>query len=88
MKNEVQHELGLGSRSISVSGTTIMCKITCYEAHYVCNIMTPNVKYSGRTAPLTSKVVFYIFIQQIYEMNILNMVYILRFFLFKMQFVS
>jgi len=24
----------------------------------------PNVNYSGRTAPLTSKVAFYIFIQQ------------------------
>ena len=29
------------------------------------NILTPNVNYSGRTAPLTSKVAFYIFIQQI-----------------------
>jgi len=29
------------------------------------NLMTPNVNYSGRTAPLTSKVAFYIFIQQI-----------------------
>ena len=44
------------------------------------NLLTPNVNYSGRTAPLTSKVVFYIFIQQIYVLNILNMVYTLRFF--------
>ena len=29
------------------------------------NPLTPNVNYSGRTAPLTSKVAFYIFIQQI-----------------------
>ena len=29
------------------------------------NILTPNVNYSGRTASLTSKVAFYIFIQQI-----------------------
>jgi len=29
------------------------------------NPLTPSVKYSGRTAPLTSKVAFYIFIQQI-----------------------
>jgi len=28
------------------------------------NLLTPNVNYSGRTAPLTSKVTFYIFIQQ------------------------
>jgi len=29
------------------------------------NLLTPNVNYSGCTAPLTSKVAFYIFIQQI-----------------------
>ena len=29
------------------------------------NPLTHNVNYSGRTAPLTSKVAFYIFIQQI-----------------------
>jgi len=29
------------------------------------NLLTPNVNYSGRTAPLTSKVAFYVFIQQI-----------------------
>jgi len=29
------------------------------------SLLTPNVNYSGRTAPLTSKVAFYIFIQQI-----------------------
>jgi len=42
------------------------------------NLLTPNVNYSCLTAPLTSKVAFYIFIQQI--MNILNMVYTLCFF--------
>jgi len=52
------------------------------------NPLTPNDHYSGRTAPLTSKVAFYIFIQQIQVLNILNMVYTLRFFLFKTQFVS
>jgi len=52
------------------------------------NPLTPNDPYSGRTAPLTSKVAFCIFIQQIYVLNILNMVYTFRFFLFKMQFVS
>jgi len=35
--------------------------ITC---EYI-NLLTPNVNCSGRTAPLTSKVAFYIFIQQI-----------------------
>jgi len=44
------------------------------------NLLTPNVNYSGRTAPLNSKVPFYIFIQQIHVPNILNMVYTLRFF--------
>ena len=29
------------------------------------NLLQPNVNYSGRIAPLTSKVAFYIFIQQI-----------------------
>jgi len=42
--------------------------------------LTPNVNYSGRTAPLTSKVAFYIFIQQIQVLNILNVVYTLRLF--------
>jgi len=41
------------------------------------NPLTPNVNYSGRTAPLTSKVAFYIF-----------GIYSPFFFLFKMQFVS
>jgi hypothetical protein len=41
--------------------------------------LTPNDPYSGRTAPLTSKVVFYIFIKQIFS----NMVYTLRFFFFQ-----
>ena len=52
------------------------------------NLLMPNVNYSGRTEPLTSKVAFYIFIQQIQVLNILNTIYTLRFFLFKMQFVS
>jgi len=57
----------------------------------VVNLLTPNVNYSGFTAPLTSKVAFYIFIKKIKVLNILNMVYILyslRIFLFKMQFLS
>jgi len=54
----------------------------------VFNLLTPNVNYGGRTTPLTSKVAFYIFIQQMYVLNILNMVYNLLFFFFKIQFVS
>jgi len=34
------------------------------EVLYI-NLLTPNVNYSGRNAPLTSKVAFHIFIQQI-----------------------
>jgi len=45
----------------------------------IINLLTPN-DYSGRTAPLTSKVAFYIFIQQIWILNILNMAYTLLFF--------
>jgi hypothetical protein len=52
------------------------------------NPLTPNDPYRGHTALLTSKVAFYIFIQQIKVLNILNMVYSLRFFLFEIQFVS
>jgi len=61
------------------------------KSHSFCshvNPLTPNDHYSGCTAPLTSKVAFYIFIQQIKVLNILNIVYTLRFFPFKMQFVS
>ena len=58
-----------------------------YFSFYILNLLTPNVNYSGRTAPLTSKVAFYIYIyiyiKQIYVLNILNMVYTLRFFFSK-----
>ena len=53
------------------------------EAHVTSspfNLLTPNINYSGRPAPLTSKVAFYLFIQQIQVLNILNMVYTLRLF--------
>jgi len=33
--------------------------------HVIINLLTPNVYYSVRTAPLSSEVTFYIFIQQI-----------------------
>jgi len=35
------------------------------RADIMVNLLTPNVNYSGCAAPLTSKVAFYIFIQQI-----------------------
>jgi len=34
-------------------------------AECVLNLLMPNANYSGRTAPLTSKVAFYMFIQKI-----------------------
>ena len=62
--------------------------VSLYRHFFAVNPLTPNDHYRGRTAPLTSKVPFYIFIQQIYVLKILNMAYTLRFFLFKMQFVA
>ena len=52
------------------------------ESKIFINPLKPNVPYRGRTAPLTSKVSFYIFIQQIYVLYILNMVHTLLFFSF------
>jgi len=43
-------------------------------------LLTSNRNYSGRNAPLTSIVSFYIFIQHIFLRNILNIVYTLRSF--------
>ena len=52
------------------------------------NPLTPNDPHRGRTALLTSKrCILYIYSANI-GTNILNMVYTLRFFSFKMQFVS
>ena len=39
--------------------------LNCTRRLQIINLQTPNVTYSCRTAPLTSKVAFYIFIQQI-----------------------
>jgi hypothetical protein len=52
------------------------------------NHLTPNGHFSGRTAPLTYRFCIFLFIQQIYVLNILNMLHTLRFFLFKMPFIS
>ena len=51
-----------------------ICNVVVMEGHRFINPLTPNDSYSGRTAPLTSKR------QQIYVLNILNMVYALLFF--------
>jgi hypothetical protein len=49
------------------------------------NQLMPNGHFSGRTAPLTYRRCIFLFIQQIYILNILNMLHTLRFFLFKMS---
>ena len=55
----------------------------------VINLCPPNDTYICRTAPLTYRCcILYIFIQQIYVLNILNVLHTLRFFLFKMPFIS
>jgi len=43
------------------------------------NHLTPNGHYKGRTAQLTSRCCIYVFIQQIYILNILKMLHNLRF---------
>ena len=58
-------------------GTFCLIKLMCGLS--VVNPLTPNDPYRGRTAPPTCKVAFYVFIQQIYVLNILNMVYNLLF---------
>ena len=45
--------------------TVEMGLITDMQTYKTLSLLTPNVNYSGRTPPLTSKVAFYIFIQQI-----------------------
>jgi hypothetical protein len=52
------------------------------------NHLTPNDHFSGRTALLTYRCCIFLFIQQICVLNILNMLHTLRFFLFKMLFIS
>jgi hypothetical protein len=44
------------------------------------NHLTPNGHFSGRTAPLTYRSCIFLFIQQIYVLNILNTLHTLRFF--------
>jgi hypothetical protein len=44
------------------------------------NHLMPNGHFSGRTAPLTYRCCIFLFIRQIYVLNILNMPHTLRFF--------
>jgi hypothetical protein len=56
--------------------------------HVRINHLTPNGHFSGRTSPLTYRCCTFLFIQQIHVLNILNLLHTLRFFLFKMSFIS
>jgi len=61
--DHTQHSQGTDIRA---SGGNRTCNRSKRAAvNPLLNHLTPNVNYSGRTAPLTSKVAFYIFIQQI-----------------------
>jgi len=59
--------------NLAFKGLNPICHLLALlEAHHIfhvsrirVNLLTPNVNYSGRTAPLTFKVAFYIVIQQI-----------------------
>jgi len=72
--NSVCHLLGLSRAHhiLHVSRIRVKGKIV--------NLLTPYDPYSRRTAPLPLNVAFYIFIQQIQVLNILNTVYTVRFF--------
>ena len=50
---------------LSLIASVLTCLFVFQLLHTHINLLTPNVNYSDRTAPLTSKVAFYIFIQQI-----------------------
>ena len=80
----------------SVIGSSLHCRNFCFS-NLFCNVLqvysreinllTPNVNYSGRTAPLTSKVAFlYMYSTSIVTEYFKHGVYS-PFFLFKMQFV-
>jgi len=52
------------SKLIIVKSMVGIIVCLCVLCNYI-NLLTPNVNYRGHTAPLTFKVAFYIFIQQI-----------------------
>ena len=61
-KNEVKRGL---QKIYQVCSHKLRPHIIHESVSKIYNPMTPNDPYRGRTAPLTSKVEFYIFIQQI-----------------------
>ena len=61
------------------SNTTVVILTFSNRASYI---------YIGRAHRYPPNTPFYIFFQQIYVLNVLNMLHTLRFFLFKMPFIS
>jgi len=67
----------------------ILFHLSCAQHVSDINPLTPNDDYTGRTAPLTSKrCILYIYSTHIGTEYFKHGIYALRFFLFKMQFVS
>jgi hypothetical protein len=55
---------------------------------FMLNLYEPYVLYIGQAHRYPPNTPFYIFFQQIYVLNFLNMLHTLHFFLFKMPFIS
>jgi hypothetical protein len=78
----------LASSDLYATAHVLRIKLKPLDSTLQLNHLTPNGHFSGRTAPLTYRCYIFLFIQQIYILNILNMLHTLRFFLFKMLFIS
>jgi len=81
------HSVGTSFVRIVVMKRTTQGTLRGQNAEFF-NHLTPNDHFNGRTAPLTYRSCILLFIQQIYVLNILNMLHTLFFFLFKMPFIS
>ena len=64
------------------------CTMFRFSADISLNLQEPCVPYIGRAQNYPLDAPFYIFIQQISVLNILNMLYNVHFFPFKMPFIS
>ena len=81
--NETFSRVSVGRRTSDIFPIKMIWKKEMLYHHCfstLLNLLTPNFNYSGCAAPLTSKIAFYIFIQQFKVLNILNMVCTLHFF--------
>ena len=84
-RTEYSDILWLSSHGAHIAGKPSPAKM--YQVASI-NHLTPNDHFSGRTAPLNFRCCIFLFIQQIYVLNILNMLHTLCFSFFKMQFIS